>query len=145
MTLRPALALLFLLAACASQMAPDPARTVMAREREWLDAYENRDAQVMADILHDDFVITYSNGARQNKEQVVAFISSQRQSGKPAPRFHTERITAHVAAGVVVLSGIVVTETAASRKEELYTDTYVFERGVWRVLASQLAPVSPPR
>jgi ketosteroid isomerase-like protein len=133
---------LVLLVACATQPREDAAAAVQLRERQWLDAYEQRDAVAMQQILHDHFVITYPDGSTQTKDDVLAFI--RRAAGKSSPRFHTEGTKAHVAGQTVVLTGLVVTERSDSRSEQLYTDTWVFDRGAWRVLASQLAAAPKP-
>ncbi len=111
---------------------------MQSRERQWLDAYEQRDAGAMSAILHDNFVITYPGGKRQTKDQVLQFIRAH-AAEKDGPRFHTEHSVAHVAKNTVVLTGLVITEKAGSRAEQIYTDTWVVEDGTWRVLASQLS------
>lgn len=125
-------ALLLLVGACAS-LPTDPVAAVRAREREWLDIYERRDPAAMEAILADEFAITFGDGSVQTKKDVVE--SMRRNAGKKGPHFETEDVVARVRPGVVVLSGRVKSE----RSDDRYTDTYVFERGTWRVLASHLS------
>ncbi len=87
----------------------------------------------MEAILADGFTITYGDGSVQTKADVVA---AMRRSTK-GPHFYTEDVTARVRPGVVVLSGRVKSD----RSDDRYTDTYVYERGTWRVFASHLSSV----
>jgi len=122
----PAVALL--LFACSSS---DPVAAVRARERAWLDAYEHRDPVAMAEMLTDEFTITYGDGGVQTKADVVAAM----RRGTKGPHFYTEDVVARVRPGVVVLSGRVISERSVDR----YTDTWVHDRGAWRVLSSHLS------
>jgi hypothetical protein len=140
---RLVLLIILLSTACSTRHLADPTTAVKLRERQWLDAYEQRDATVMSEILHENFVITFPDGTTQSREDVLRYIRGA--AGKSSPRFHTENTTTHVSPGVVVLRGIVVTEKGSSKSEQYYTDTYVLERGVWKVLASQLATVAKPQ
>ena len=132
------LAVALVVCGCASSPAASAESSVRARERQWLDAYEQRDAAAMSGILHDQFVITYPDGTRQTKDQVLEFIRTH-PADSHSPRFHTEETTAHVSGETVVLTGIVITERAGSRSQQFYTDTWVYRDRSWRVLASQLA------
>jgi uncharacterized protein (TIGR02246 family) len=118
-------------------------------EREWLDAYEKRDAAAMDRIVADDFTITFPNGAVQTKAQLMAGIKRPRKEGQPAPRFFTEDVRARAYGDTVVLIGKVVTEVTrdgkAVREESRYTDTYVKRGGRWQVVASHLSNVPPAR
>ncbi|HWW62536.1 MAG TPA: nuclear transport factor 2 family protein [Thermoanaerobaculia bacterium] len=125
-------ALLVVAAACAT-VPRDPVAAVRAREREWLDIYERRDPAAMEEILADEFTITFGDGSVQTKADVVASM----RRGTKGPHFYTEDVTARVRPGIVVLSGRVKSD----RSDDRYTDTYVFERGKWRVLASHLSSV----
>jgi len=128
---------------CATRPEGAAEQEVMRLERHWLDAYEQRDAAAMRDILADGFTITYANGAVQTREDVLRFIEKARASGGAGPRFHTEETAARAYGRTVVLTGRVVTERlregSAVRTAERYTDTYVFVNGRWKVAASHLS------
>lgn len=146
--------IVLVLLACTACRTPEPeapraargsaADQVRARERAWLDAYEQRDPVAMADILAEGFVITFPNGGQQTRAEVVANMERSRAAGKPGPRFTTRGTIALERDGVVILVGEVI-QTAATpqpgEKEEVsrYTDTWVREGETWRVLASHLS------
>jgi ketosteroid isomerase-like protein len=115
----------------------DPVAEVRALEREWLDAYEKRDADAMKRIVADDFTIYFEDGSVQTKADILAMIS--RGAGKPGPAFFTEDVQARAYGDTVVLTGRVV--EAKSGNASRYTDTYVRRDGRWQVVASHLGKV----
>jgi hypothetical protein len=70
---------------------------VLARERAWLDAVEQNNADVIAEILADDFVLTIPDGRTVTKADVVA-----RRRKPRAPnvrhRLTTSGVVAHLGA-----------------------------------------------
>ena len=128
------------------------AAEVKALERAWLDAYEQFDAAAMDRIVADDFRITFPDGSRQDKAQLLAMIRAPRDPSAAHLRFFTEEVEAKSRGDLVVLSGVVVTETTPrggtpTRERSRYTDTYVRRDGRWQVLASHLsnAPSTSPQ
>jgi ketosteroid isomerase-like protein len=136
--------------------APGAARSdeaeVRARERAWLDAYEQRDPAAMEDILADDFLITFSNGQRDTRAAVVARMRQPRGPGDRPPHFATRNTVALARDGVIVLVGEVVQTnyTATGERRDgvsTYTDTWIRSPspgGRWRVLASHLSQAPAP-
>jgi predicted CxxxxCH...CXXCH cytochrome family protein len=122
------------------------AAEVRARERAWLDAYEQRDPVAMADILAEGFVITFPDGGRQTRAEVVASMERGRAAGKPGPRFTTRGTIALERDGVVTLVGevIMTSPDAPAGDVSTYTDTWVREGATWRVLASHLSRARAP-
>jgi ketosteroid isomerase-like protein len=122
---------------------------VLARERAWLDAVEHNDADVIAEILADDFVLTIPDGRTITKADVVA---RRRQPRAPNVRHRltTSGVVAHVREGVVVLVGRVFdAATEADGKthteEAVYTDTWVRDGATWHALSSQMThPAAKP-
>jgi uncharacterized protein (TIGR02246 family) len=129
----------------AMESAPTTAsaeEAVRKLEREWLDAYEQHDADAMARILADEFTITYGDGRTENKTQVLETVKAHADKAKPAPKFATEEVQARVEGDSVVLTGRLVEtierggESRAMRFS--YTDTYRQRDGRWQVVNSQL-------
>ncbi|MBC7910977.1 MAG: nuclear transport factor 2 family protein [Pyrinomonadaceae bacterium] len=118
-------------------------QAVRKLERAWLDAYEQRDAKAMNAIVADDFVITFPDGSRQTKQQVVDSIKAPRNPASPSLKFHTEDVQARVYGNTVILIGRVVTEYLRDGKtvkeQSRYTDTYIKRQGRWQVVASHLS------
>jgi uncharacterized protein (TIGR02246 family) len=138
------------LALAAGQPAAGTAEAEVRKlERQWLDAYEKRDAGAMDRIVADDFAITFPDGSVQTKAQLMAGIRQPPKEGAAAPRFFTDDVRARAYGDTVVLTGTVVTERTrggkAIREAARYTDTYVKRDGKWQVVASHLSNVRPPQ
>jgi ketosteroid isomerase-like protein len=91
---------LLVAAACGLAPARPPQITkaeeeVMRLERQWLDAYEQNDAEAMNRIVADDFTITFPNGGMQTKPQIMAMVKSPRRASRPRMRFRTEGVRRH--------------------------------------------------
>jgi len=114
-------------------------------ERQWLDAYEQKDPEAMNRIVAEDFIITFPNGAMQTKPQLMAMIKAPGRASETQMRFHTEDVRSRAYGDTVILTGRVVTEYERDGKtvteRSRYTDTYVRRDGRWQVVASHLSKV----
>ena len=112
-------------------------------ERQWLDAYEQSDAEAMNRIVAEDFTITFPDGGMQTKPQIMSMIKSPRRASRPRIRFRTEGVQSRAYGDTVILLGVVVTEYEREGKTvsepARYTDTYVRKGGRWQVVASHLS------
>jgi uncharacterized protein (TIGR02246 family) len=117
-------------------------RQVRKLERDWLDAYEKRDAAAMERILADDFTITHGNGQTQSKAQVVESVKARQKSASPPSKFATEAVQARIEGDTVVLTGHLVQESErggeAMTMHFSYIDTYTQRNGRWQVISSRL-------
>jgi uncharacterized protein (TIGR02246 family) len=116
-------------------------------ERSWLDAYEQNDSKAMNEIVADDFVITFPDGSRQTKPQILDSLKMPRNPSNSL-KFYTEDVQSRVYGDTVILSGRVITEYMrdgkTAKEASSYTDTYVRRKGRWQVVASHLSNVSKP-
>jgi uncharacterized protein (TIGR02246 family) len=122
----------------------DAIQDVRRLERQWLDAYEQRDPVAMKRIVADDFSIVFPDGSGQTKADILSFLERSRASKKPGPRFTTEEVQARAYGDTVILSGRVITHNklpdgTERREVSRYTDTYVRRKGQWQVVASHLS------
>ena len=142
---------LTLVVSCGYASAQDnAAQAVQKLERAWLDAYEQLDEKAMTEIVADDFTITFPEGSRQTKAQIITSIRRPRPADRPVPKFHTEDVQARVYGDTVILIGRVVTEyqrdgQVLSKEQQRYTDTYVKRNGRWQVVASHLSNDAAPK
>ena len=133
-------ALAFAVCACAP-----PATTVTdtrAALHEAAEAYEHAqiagDANALQQIIADDYVLVGSDGARQNKQELVAFWTAD--GFDPAPVIVTEPIE-HVWTDGAALGGT-VTLTGTQNGEPFavtlrYIDVWALRDGQWRVVYGQ--------
>jgi ketosteroid isomerase-like protein len=140
------------LCACATQAvsdrrpaAPHSSEQALAQvrqaERAWLDAYERHDAATMAGLLAREFVITYPGGRRLTRQEALRQVEAS--AGRPPTRFRSENVNAYSAGATIVLTGTLVGEGARGQIRQLYTDTWVWDSGSWRVLSSHLSQAPP--
>ena len=124
-------------------------REVRKLERQWLDAYEQRDPKAMERIVADDFTITFPNGSMETKPQLMAMVRAPRRASQPKMRFYTEDVRSRAYRDTVILIGRVITEYEREgktvREQSRYTDTYVQRNGRWQVVASHLSNVEEPK
>lgn len=129
--------------AAAGAPVADITEQVRKLEREWLDAYEKRDAEAMKRIVADDFVIYFPNGKSQTKADIVRMMEHMKSAQQPPTKFATEEVTARAyGSDTVVLTGRVISQTGNQREVQRYTDTYVRRDGKWQVVSSHLSNVS---
>ena len=116
-------------------------------EREWLDAYEKRDAEAMNRIVADDFKLTFSDGTVRTKADILAQLKSERDSGFPSPKLSTEDEQSRVEGDTVILTGRFIQQMERAGQirtmQMRYTDTYAKRQGRWQVIASQLSRIQP--
>jgi len=124
------------------QVLSQAEQEVRKLEREWLDAYEKRDAEAMNRIVADDFKLTFPDGRAQTKADILAQLKSEKNSGLPSPKFSTEDVQSRVEGDKVILMGRFIQQMERNGQTRImqmrYTDTYVKRQGRWQVIASQL-------
>lgn len=133
-----------------AQQAQQPQLTkaeeeVRKLERQWLDAYEQNNAEAMERIVADDFTITFPNGGIQTKPRLMSMVKAPRRASQPRMKFSTEDVQSRTYGDTVILIGRVITEYERDGKtvkeQSRYTDTYVKRKGQWQVVASHLSNV----
>jgi ketosteroid isomerase-like protein len=122
-------------------------QAVLAAQRQWLDGYNRRDASVLAAIEADDFRVVFGDGRIQTKTDQLTNIQRALPAGATY-EIAVESTDVRLYGKVAVLSGIVVEkgsfpdEKGAAKifsQRSLYTDTWIFKKGHWRVVSSHLS------
>jgi uncharacterized protein (TIGR02246 family) len=115
-------------------------------EREWLDAYEKRDAEAMNRILADNFKLTFPDGRTQTKADIIAELKTPPDPSRPSPKLSTEGTQAQVQGDTVTLIGRFIqrseNKTGGGQPRMMqarYLDIYVKRDGRWQVVKSQLS------
>ena len=139
--------LIAMLAACNEQddgaagLSEEDHRALLGqRETVWLASYGDADATRMEDILAEGFTITFPNGRRDTREDLVNGMNMEgREAGEVS--HYTENRTITINGDTAILSGVFVSPGRGQRADirMLYTDTWIWRDGEWKVLASQLA------
>jgi ketosteroid isomerase-like protein len=111
---------------------------IIALENAWNQAEEHKDVQALEMLLHPELVYVDYDGSIMTKAQFIASIK--------APALHPEQIvnesmSAHVFGDSAVVTGIYREKGVDKGKPYLrrgrFTDTWVYQNGVWVCVASQ--------
>lgn len=112
-------------------------------EREWLDAYLNKDVAAMRRILADDFTITYGDGSVRDKAETIRSLSLSKKN--PEEYHWTEDSKVRVYGDAAIITGRFLYRRAKDQEPNgasRYTDTYVRRKGHWQVVASHLSNIT---
>lgn len=111
-------------------------------EREWTEAYKDRNEMAIRELLADDFIITDDEGLVSNKEQYIEAIMKQ-------IRLHSytlEDLTVKIYGDAAVVAGLWKGKFTVDGKDASgafrYTDVFVKRQGRWLAIAAQDTRVS---
>jgi Domain of unknown function (DUF4440) len=133
--------LLFTAAGLVAQTAAQPdaeQSKILALENAWNRAEENKDAKALETLLDSSLVYIDYDGTLMDKAQFIASVKG--------PALHPEQIvnesmSAHVYAGVAVVTGVYREKGVNHGKPYLrrgrFTDTWVYRDNTWVCVSSQ--------
>lgn len=113
-------------------------------EREWLDAYLNRDVAAIERIEADDFTITHPDGRMLTKVEQIAGLKKSAGQKDTSITFSTEETRVRLFGDTAILTGVFVFTQKDKVERSRYTDVYVKRNGRWQVVASHLTLLAPP-
>jgi hypothetical protein len=124
-----------------------PHAELAAVQSRWMDAYNQQDARLLEEIEANDFRIAFGDGRIETKAEQVENQKKARPAGveyKITIESTEYRVygKAAVLTGVVVERGKYVDAKGALQPFEQrsrYTDTWILEKGRWRVVSSHLS------
>ena len=115
---------------------------IIALENLWNQIQINHDAEAMAKMLDNDFVLTDYDGSLMNKAQ---FLASIRDRSNQLAVEVSEGMTLHVHGETVVVTGATHEKGTLKGKpyqhQGRFTDTWIKKNGQWLCVASQLSLV----
>jgi ketosteroid isomerase-like protein len=109
--------------------------TLIALERQWCEAYKQRDTKTLARLLADDFIYTSEEGQVQNKAQ---YLDSILKDNVIAYTLEDVRARAYGTTGIVTAhSNWKYTSDGKEASGDFRsTDVFVKQHGQWRAVAS---------
>lgn len=117
---------------------------ILALENAWNQAEEHKDAKALETLLHPDLVYVDYDGSMMTKGQ---FIASVKAPDLKPEQITNESMTAHVFGDSAVVSGIYREKGFKDGKAYLrrgrFTDTWVYQNGLWMCVASQSTLIAP--
>jgi ketosteroid isomerase-like protein len=120
-----------------ASFAADAQQDVLAAQRQWLDSYNRRDENVLAAIEADDFRVVFGDASVQSKTDQMTNSRKTLPPGKYEIAAETTEVRLYGKAAV--LSGIVVESGPSFKQRSRYTDTWILQKGRWRVVSSHLS------
>jgi len=139
LSLTAALTISVLLAAENQQQA------VLAAQRQWIEGYNHRDDAALKTIEAEDFRVVFGDGRVQTKADQMMNI---RKAVPAGAKYEIAVETTDVYDKAAVLTGIVVEKGAFPDEKGVlqpfgqrsrYTDTWILQKGHWRVVSSHLS------
>lgn len=122
-----------------AQESPEAA-SVKALELKLLDCYKLRQVEVFANILDDDFVITFEDGSTYSKTGYLAYSASSsthiEMAEIPEMKVRVHGDTA-IVTGVYHEKGLDAQKTYDYR--DRFTDVWMKKAGKWRLVAAHYA------
>lgn len=108
---------------------------------ELLQAIEKRDTKALQAIMTNDFSITYANGTRETKEELVSRWRSNAQRDS-LHNIYTYGVAAATVNDKIILAGIVVIEKMENNKfsktEQTYKNVCRKVGGAWKISDAKL-------
>jgi ketosteroid isomerase-like protein len=118
--------------------ADNQQQAVRAAQRDWLEGYNRRDEKALAAIEAEDFRVVFGDGTVQSKADQITNIRKPPPAGVKY-EIAVETTEARIYGKAAVLTGIVVEKTQSVSQRSRYTDTWIFQKGRWRVVSSHLS------
>ena len=121
-------------------------REIIELEQERLKAFAIDDKATFARLVTDDLTMTHSSGEVANKAEVMAVMRPSTPE-RPLPALSIEGVKVRVYGDAAVMTGRLV-ETASDGRRVVvlsFTNTYIKQKGRWRMSAGQLTTLSRER
>ena len=117
---------------------------LIALERGWNEAFYRRDVAFIRNLLADEFVATYDDGSRGDKEHELKLVVEFNQHVESA--IQDDFLVKVYRDTAVAWFTLRVVGIKQGQKAELtlrYTDVWVFRDGRWQCVSSQSTRVNP--
>lgn len=132
------------LAACGAPQAA-PAASLMQAAEAYESAQIAGDAAVLDGLIADDYVLVGSDGARQDKAELIAFWTAD--GFDPAPVTVTEPVEHFWSDGAALGGTVTLSGTQGGEPFSVtirYIDVWALREGEWRVVYGQTTRVPAP-
>jgi ketosteroid isomerase-like protein len=107
-------------------------------ERGWNDAFYKRDIKFIENLLADEFVATYDDGARGDKQKELALAAGFNQQVESAVQDDfVVKVYRDTAVVWFTLNIVGIKQGQRSPLTLQYTDVWVFRDGRWQCVSSQ--------
>jgi ketosteroid isomerase-like protein len=135
-----ALSLALVVAGVSAQRGPvqSDQDILIALERGWNDAFYKRDVKFIENLLADEFIATYDDGTRGDKQKELALAASFNQQVESAVQDDfIVKVYRDTAVVWFTLNLVGLKQGVRSPLTLQYTDVWVFRDGRWQCVSSQ--------
>ena len=132
------------LSASSTQTVQSDQQVLIELERGWNDAVYRQDANFVANLLADEFIVTYDDGARGDKARELALVAEFNQQVVSAVQDDfTVRVYQDTAVVWFTLNLVGMRQGQRAELTLRYTDVWVQRDGRWQCVSSQSTRVNP--
>lgn len=111
---------------------------LIALERGWNDAFYKRDVKYIENLLADEFIATYDDGTRGDKQKELALAAGFNQQVESAIQDDfIVKVYRDTAVVWFTLNIVGIKQGVRSPLTLRYTDVWVFRDGRWQCVSSQ--------
>jgi ketosteroid isomerase-like protein len=111
---------------------------LIALERGWNDAFYKRDVTYIENLLADEFIATYDDGTRGDKQKELALVATFNQQVESAVQDDfIVKVYRDTAVVWFTLNLVGIKQGQPSPLTLQYTDVWVFRDGRWQCVSSQ--------
>lgn len=119
-----------------AQKPADSSANIIALENAWTEAEVHNDADALAKLIADTFVVTQPDGSIQTKAETLAYV---RDKNNHWDTVVSENMKVHVYGDTAVVTGTYHEKGSSAGKpfdnHGLFTDTWIHRDGKWRCVA----------
>ena len=132
------------LSASTTQTVQSDQEVLIELERGWNDAVYRQDADFVANLLADEFIVTYDDGARGDKARELALVAEFNQQVVSAVQDDfTVQVYQDTAVVWFTLNLVGMRQGQRAEVTLRYTDVWVQRDGRWQCVSSQSTRVNP--
>ena len=132
------------LSASSTQTVQSDQQVLIELERGWNDAVYRQDADFVANLLADEFIVTYDDGARGDKARELALVAEFNQQVVSAVQDDfTVQVYQDTAVVWFTLNLVGMRQGQRAEVTLRYTDVWVQRDGRWQCVSSQSTRVNP--
>ena len=132
------------LSASTTQTVQSDQEVLIELERGWNDAVYRQDADFVANLLADEFIVTYDDGARGDKARELALVAEFNQQVVSAVQDDfTVQVYQDTAVVWFTLNLVGMRQGQRAELTLRYTDVWVQRDGRWQCVSSQSTRVNP--
>ena len=130
--------------ASSTQPVQSDQQVLIELERGWNDAVYRQDADFVANLLADEFIVTYDDGARGDKARELALVAEFNQQVVSAVQDDfTVRVYQDTAVVWFTLNLVGMRQGQRAELTLRYTDVWIQRDGRWQCVSSQSTRVNP--